>query len=450
MKQEYEQVKPEFEKVEEKKKKERTDSYFDGKFIEYVGYKILAFIITAVTFTIAKPWADKLIIEYKINHTLYNGKHLKFEGTGASLFVQRFKWTLLTIITLGIYGLWVPIKKEKWIISNVHFENEELKEGESYFDGKLLGLIGVNIFSYLLGLVSFGLLIPFAVCYKQKWVAKHTVINCKKIVFNGKAMSIIGHYLLWWLLSCVTFGIYAIWVPMKVYGWQVKNTHIKLKDEEYEKQSILPVIIGIVLAVLLVIILVITIPKTDIPALISGDKQIKDIFKGGDNSKINYGNGTNVVPNVTSNTITIYIKNGKGTLVKSYSNNATIADLEIPQKEGFEFVGWTNENGEELRSDYVLSDFITVVPQWKEITNTVVETPITTTVQTTKCDDGFLYDSDYNMCYSINDVRDAYAIHEETEYGPADGIGCPDGYEINYDLFPEVEGYCHRKVNPNY
>lgn len=61
----------------------RTDSYFDGGFFEYLGLKILALLITGVTLSIAKPWADKMIIEYQINHTVYNGKRLKFVGTGA-------------------------------------------------------------------------------------------------------------------------------------------------------------------------------------------------------------------------------------------------------------------------------------------------------------------------------------------------------------------------------
>ena len=121
---EYEEVKPAYEEVKVSKKEVRTDSYFDGKITEYIGYKLLAFLITIVTLTIAKPWADKLILEYKINHTVYNGKRLRFEGKGAALFVQRFKWVLLSIVTLGIYTLWIPIKMEKWTVSNIHFEDE--------------------------------------------------------------------------------------------------------------------------------------------------------------------------------------------------------------------------------------------------------------------------------------------------------------------------------------
>ena len=49
---------------------------------------------------IGAPWGACMIYSYQINHTVYNGKRLKFEGTGEELFVNIFKWVLLSIITL--------------------------------------------------------------------------------------------------------------------------------------------------------------------------------------------------------------------------------------------------------------------------------------------------------------------------------------------------------------
>ena len=246
-------VEQQYEEVEIKKKAIRTDSYFDGSLIELIGYRILAILITLFTFTLASAWAEKLLLSYKIEHTVYNGKRLKFEGTGASLFVQRFKWGLLTLITFGIYALWIPIKKEKWVVSNIHFVDEEFVKGDSYFDGGLLGLIGVNLFSNILTFISFGLLYPFVICYKQKWFAKHTIINRKKLIFKGTSLSLVGHYFLWWFLSLITFGIFSLWLPIKIWKWKAKNTHIKLKDEKEQKTSKAPMII---LAVLIVLILI--------------------------------------------------------------------------------------------------------------------------------------------------------------------------------------------------
>lgn len=241
-----------YDEVPEQKKVVRTDSYFDGKLLDLIGYRILGFLITLFTLGLASAWAEKFIIAYKIEHTVYNGKRLKFEGTGASLFVQMFKWIFLSIITLGIYSLWIPLKKENWIYSNTHFEDEEFIKGDSYFDGGLLGLIGVNLVTSFLTIISFGLLYPFVICYKQKWLAKHTIINRKKLSFKGTSLSLVGHYFLWWFLTLITFGIFALWLPIKIWQWQAKNTHIKLKDEIEEKNSIVPVIIAIVVGIMFI------------------------------------------------------------------------------------------------------------------------------------------------------------------------------------------------------
>lgn len=144
-----------YQEVESIKKEIRTDSYFDGSLIELIGWKLLSFLITMISFGIGAPWGACMIYSYEINHTVYNGKRLKFEGTGGDLFVNIFKWVLLSIITLGIYTLFIPVKKTKWVISHIHFEDEEFVRDESFFDGKTIQLIGINIISKILNFISF-------------------------------------------------------------------------------------------------------------------------------------------------------------------------------------------------------------------------------------------------------------------------------------------------------
>ena len=247
-----------YQEVESIKKEIRTDSYFDGSLIELIGWKLLSFLITIISFGIAAPWGACMIYSYQINHTVYNGKRLKFEGTGGDLFVNIFKWALLSIITLGIYTLFIPIRKTKWVISNIHFEDEHFIKNESFFDGKTIQLIGINIISIILNFISFGLLSAFTYCYKTKWIIKHTVINRKKLVFTGRAISLFGKCMLWGFLTVITFGIFGLWIPIKKLKWQNKNTHIKVVgEEEYKKDKSLyiaiPVlIIGIILFSLIV------------------------------------------------------------------------------------------------------------------------------------------------------------------------------------------------------
>lgn len=88
---------------------------------------------------------------------------------------------------------------------------------------------------------------------QAKWLAKHTIINRKRIVFNGSSLSLIGHYLLWWFLTVITFGIYGFWLPIKMENWKAQNTHIRLKGEEEPKTSMVPAIIAIIIFVVLVV-----------------------------------------------------------------------------------------------------------------------------------------------------------------------------------------------------
>ena len=242
-----------YQEIELKKKEVRTDSYFDGSLIELIGWRLLAFLITIVTLGIAAPWGSCMLYSYQMKHTVYNGKRLKFEGTGGDLFVNKFKWVLLTIITFGIYAIFIPVKKTKWVISNIHFEDEEFIKEESFFNGKTIQLIGINLLCNFLNIITLGLVAPFTVCLKLKWINKHTIINRKKLAFNGKAIGLFGKQMLWNFLTIITFGIYGLWLPIKVLKWKTKHTHIKVVGEVEEKDKSLFIAIPIIIVGILLL-----------------------------------------------------------------------------------------------------------------------------------------------------------------------------------------------------
>lgn len=272
-----------YQEVEPIKKEVRTDSYFDGSLIELIGWKLLSFLITLITFGFGAPWGACMIYAYQINHTVYNGKRLKFEGTGEELFVNIFKWVLLSIITFGIYILFIPVKKTKWVVSKIHFEDEKFITNESFFDGKTIQLIGINILSVILNFISFGLLSAFTYCYKTKWIIKHTIINRKKLVFTGRAISLFGKYMLWGFLTVITFGIFGLWVPIKKLKWQNKNTHIKVVgEEEYKKDKSLYIAIPVLIIGIILFSLIV--PKIISNINAAEDSNIEEIFENFGNS----------------------------------------------------------------------------------------------------------------------------------------------------------------------
>jgi len=269
-----------YQEVEPIKKEVRTDSYFDGSLIELIGWRILAFLITIVTLGIAAPWGSCMLYSYQIKHTVYNGKRLKFEGTGGDLFVNKFKWVLLTIITFGIYALFIPVKKTKWVISNIHFEDEEFIKEESFFNGKTIQLIGINLLCNFLNIITLGLLAPFTVCFKLRWINKHTVINRKKLIFKGKAIGLFGKQMLWNFLTIITFGIYGLWLPIKRLKWQSKHTYIKVVGEEEQKDKSLLVAIPIaIIGIALLIAILPGIVKGIGNMFDNGIHSVEDVFE---------------------------------------------------------------------------------------------------------------------------------------------------------------------------
>lgn len=90
------------------------NSYFDGSTVEYILYELAIAFASALTFGIATPWLLVWFYKWEVNHTVVEGQRLEFIGTGGSLTMNWFKWLLLTIITFGIYGLFIPVRVRRW------------------------------------------------------------------------------------------------------------------------------------------------------------------------------------------------------------------------------------------------------------------------------------------------------------------------------------------------
>ena len=95
---------------------------FDGGAATFIGTALIALLITLVTLGFAYPYALTLRLRWKAKHTYINGHRLVFLGTGISLFLNWLKWWALTVVTLGIYGLWVIPRVNKWIVENTDFD----------------------------------------------------------------------------------------------------------------------------------------------------------------------------------------------------------------------------------------------------------------------------------------------------------------------------------------
>ena len=95
-------------------------SKFNGGLLGYIGIGLLMFVIIVFSLGLATPWAICIGHRWYAKHSIIDGHQVVFDGTGWQLFGNMVKWLLLTIITLGIFGLWLPIKNTQWVVKHTH------------------------------------------------------------------------------------------------------------------------------------------------------------------------------------------------------------------------------------------------------------------------------------------------------------------------------------------
>ncbi len=97
---------------------------------------------------------------------------------------------------------------------------------ESKFNGGLLGLIGIGILQVLISVFTLGIGVPWAICLRESWYAKHTKIDGRQVTFDGTGLQLFGNYIKWFLLTIITLGIYSFWLSLKMKAWVTSHTHL--------------------------------------------------------------------------------------------------------------------------------------------------------------------------------------------------------------------------------
>jgi uncharacterized membrane protein YjgN (DUF898 family) len=92
------------------------------------------------------------------------------------------------------------------------------------FDGGAATYIGTGILAFPVTVLTLGICTPSAIVLRQRWKAKHTFINDRRLVFLGGGLQLFGLWLKWFFLIIVTLGIYSLWVVPRVQKWVVENT----------------------------------------------------------------------------------------------------------------------------------------------------------------------------------------------------------------------------------
>ena len=83
---------------------------------------LFVFLLLYSHFGLATPWAICRMERWRARNTSLNGKKTKFVGDPSALLGKFIVWLFLAVITFGIYGIWMAVKMQKWVVENTIIE----------------------------------------------------------------------------------------------------------------------------------------------------------------------------------------------------------------------------------------------------------------------------------------------------------------------------------------
>lgn len=78
-------------------------------------------VFTLFSLLFGLAWGNVIAYKWEVRHCKIHGKRLVLDASAWSLFGNWIKWFFLTVVTLGIYGLWLGIKLRKWLLAHVKY-----------------------------------------------------------------------------------------------------------------------------------------------------------------------------------------------------------------------------------------------------------------------------------------------------------------------------------------
>ena len=95
----------------------------ESKFTGGVGtiflFCLWAPILAVISLGFAIPFIACTALRWICSNSTIGGKNYKFKGTAMGLLGRYVLWSLLTVITFGIYGFWYYRNMIRWVVENI-------------------------------------------------------------------------------------------------------------------------------------------------------------------------------------------------------------------------------------------------------------------------------------------------------------------------------------------
>ena len=133
-----------------------------------IGFHTSMMFVMYIVLLLIIPLAIVGSLKYRFSRTTWRGIHMKYTGTVKSMYKVILLGFLYTVLTFGIYSIWLMIDIRKEITKNIKLGTLEFS-----FEGRGSKLFGISFFGYLLSIITLGI-------YSFQWMA-----NLHNFYING-------------------------------------------------------------------------------------------------------------------------------------------------------------------------------------------------------------------------------------------------------------------------
>ena len=85
---------------------------------QWLGSRLGWLFLSTISLGLAMPWVHTRLLRFDTVHTRVGGSPLVFRGKGLRLLGECLRLVLLSVITLGLYGFFWPVRYRRWRLGN--------------------------------------------------------------------------------------------------------------------------------------------------------------------------------------------------------------------------------------------------------------------------------------------------------------------------------------------
>lgn len=163
------------------------------------------------------PFAIHGTLKYRASRSSWRNIRFGYRGDLKELMRNCIKWTLFTVLTLGIYSIWYQVNLRRYAVGNLRLGNQKFK-----FNGQGGEFFGIFIGGYFLSIFTLGIyafwwmanIFEFYVENTEVYNDKNEKMQFKSTLKGGEVFKVVFVNI---LIIVFTIGFGAPWAITRLY-----------------------------------------------------------------------------------------------------------------------------------------------------------------------------------------------------------------------------------------